>query len=500
MKRFILFIGFILCFITALHGQSQCGEGINITSFFGYPLSVGNATIGDNTWYFNQLTPASCAETGHSFGDWIITPATCTAEGNQERTCSVCHEKETENIPKLPHTFVWIETTAPTCIEDGLETEICSECDHKSGETQKGKDAFGHDWDDWVITVIPTKTSDGSQTKTCRNDPSHTETEIIDKIPSWTVFVINGTGGGDYAEGETVTISAETPPIGKQFKNWTATPEVSFTDANSESTTFTMPTSVVTVTAQWNDIVNVISVTVSPSTISVEKGTTLQFTANVTTQGGASDAVIWLLSGNALTATNINQNGFLTVAAAETAITLFITVTSVLDPTKFDAATVTVTGIHSVTFNTQDGEPSARYSNIQAGSTVTPPSNPTRPGYIFEGWYRERDCINKWDFATDVLTADLVLYAKWTPITKTEEFWNMKHKIYPNPTDGIVTIEFETYAVYTITITDMSGRIQTHETITTQSMQMDISNFSTGVYLLTINDGKQQSTIRIVKE
>jgi hypothetical protein len=58
-------------------------------------------------------------------------------------------------------------------------------------------------------------------------------------------------GGGSYAQGETVNISAGTPPADQEFKNWTANVAVNFADANSPATTFTMPGSPVTVTANF---------------------------------------------------------------------------------------------------------------------------------------------------------------------------------------------------------------------------------------------------------
>ena len=46
------------------------------------------------------------------------------------------------------------------------------------------------------------------------------------------------------------------------------------------------------------------------------------------------------------------------------------------------------------------------------------PPIPVREGYTFEGWYKEIDCTNKWDFDNDVLqltdeTQEIKLYAKW---------------------------------------------------------------------------------------
>ena len=33
------------------------------------------------------------------------------------------------------------------------------------------------------------------------------------------------------------------------------------------------------------------------------------------------------------------------------------------------------------------------------------PEDPTREGYIFDGWYKESECINKWDFENDIIPA-----------------------------------------------------------------------------------------------
>jgi uncharacterized protein (TIGR02145 family) len=61
---------------------------------------------------------------------------------------------------------------------------------------------------------------------------------------------IGATGSGSYAAGATVSISAGTAPAGQQFKNWTATSGgVTFYNANSATTSFTMPANAVTVTA-----------------------------------------------------------------------------------------------------------------------------------------------------------------------------------------------------------------------------------------------------------
>ncbi|MBQ9721592.1 MAG: S-layer homology domain-containing protein, partial [Oscillospiraceae bacterium] len=70
---------------------------------------------------------------------------------------------------------------------------------------------------------------------------------------SYAVTVNSGTGGGDYAEGATVTITADAAPSGQVFDKWTTSDGVSFANANSATTTFTMPTKAVTVTATYRN-------------------------------------------------------------------------------------------------------------------------------------------------------------------------------------------------------------------------------------------------------
>lgn len=52
----------------------------------------------------------------------------------------------------------------------------------------------------------------------------------------------------------------------------------------------------------------------------------------------------------------------------------------------------------------------------EKGSKVDEPEDPVRPGYIFEGWFKEVNHENEWNFDTDVADKNVVLYAKWESI------------------------------------------------------------------------------------
>ncbi len=67
-----------------------------------------------------------------------------------------------------------------------------------------------------------------------------------------------------------------------------------------------------------------------------------------------------------------------------------------------------------VTFDYRDGTTSELYIADEVGGTlISKPTNPTRTGYTFEGWYKESKCIEPWDFATEKVMGNTTLYAKW---------------------------------------------------------------------------------------
>ena len=160
---------------------------------------VANAAVGceieatglasyDNTFVLEDGTPMAprirtrdradiiCTAHTHAFGEWTVTtPATCTADGVESRTCSACGETETRAIPATGHTFGdWTVTTPATCTKDGVETRSCA-----CGETEtRAIPATGHTFGDWTVTTPATCTTDGVETRTC-SACGETETRAI---------------------------------------------------------------------------------------------------------------------------------------------------------------------------------------------------------------------------------------------------------------------------------------------------------------------------------
>ncbi|MDP4093418.1 MAG: hypothetical protein Q8920_08660, partial [Bacillota bacterium] len=106
------------------------------------------------------------------------------------------------------------------------------------------------------------------------------------------------------------------------------------------------------------------SVTITPATATVQKGKTQTFSAAVTGTNNPAQTVTWSVSGG-VTGTGIDNNGVLTVAADETAVTLTVTATSTADNTKSGTAIIKVS----------EGNATPPNNNGGGGSTtVTPPA------------------------------------------------------------------------------------------------------------------------------
>ena len=96
---------------------------------------------------------------------------------------------------------------------------------------------------------------------------------------------------------------------------------------------------------------------------------------------------------------------------------LIVTVATVASCKKEDAKTVW----HTVLFESNGGNEIASQT-VNYGSKATDPGEQTREGFTFGGWFTDDGDFNtQWNFATDVVIADITLYAKWEQCVKLEQ-------------------------------------------------------------------------------
>ena len=136
----------------------------------------------------NGATGNSCGRTwrvtipkkAHDYGPWTVkTPATCEGEGEEHRTCSMCHKEETRKTAALGHQWKEVSRTG-NC---GVAGEIHYVCEHDSSHTKTEPVAptGNHQFNAWHQTKAPTCMEDGEEQHECEvcGKP---ETRKVDKL------------------------------------------------------------------------------------------------------------------------------------------------------------------------------------------------------------------------------------------------------------------------------------------------------------------------------
>ena len=148
-----------------------------------------------------------------------------------------------------------------------------------------------------------------------------------------TIFI---TGGTFTAYGDTAAIGLAAPDCGQMVKITAATDVSGENTVDYDSQNFGSYKYLIFESGE------VLSVSVTPATVNVEKGKAFKFTAEVNGTGNFDGRVQWVLTGANSAGTSIDEEGLLTVAADETATTLTVTAVSVGDSEKQASSAVTV--------------------------------------------------------------------------------------------------------------------------------------------------------------
>ena len=86
----------------------------------------------------------------------------------------------------------------------------------------------------------------------------------------------------------------------------------------------------------------------------------------------------------------------------------------VIDVIFKETATAPVTVTHKVTFESNGGS-AVPAQTVNDGEKAAKPADPTRSGYVFDGWYADAAFAAAFDFNAPI-TADVTVYAKWTEV------------------------------------------------------------------------------------
>lgn len=113
--------------------------------------------------------------------------------------------------------------------------------------------------------------------------------------------------------------------------------------------------------------------------------------------------------------------------------------------------------VHQVRFETNGGT-AIEERTIENASLLKNISAPTKAGYLFAGWYKEASFTTEWNILTDVVTADMTLYARWklnvdigsgssTPVTTSPFIPNGTSPVATLPGLGSVPVQITSAAI-----------------------------------------------------
>ena len=216
---------------------------------------------------------------------------------------------------------------------------------------------------------------------------------------------------------------------------------------------------------------------------------TLDLTINNSTTGTdvqtTCDNYTWI-DGNTYTASNNTATWTLSNAAGcDSVVTLDLTINNVSDiTTNVNGITISANNSNA-TYAWLDCDNNYAVINGETNASYTPTAN---GNYAVE--LTENGCV------------DTSACAAITTVGIIENTFNEEFTIYPNPTEGLFSIEFKsTHEIITLKIVDASGKlidIEDYNQIDFIEYELNEPN---GIYLIEVSDGRdQRSLIRLIKQ
>ncbi len=256
----------------------------------------------------------------------------------------------------------------------------------------------GNDWYyDWAIPSGITPGSDyririSGIDDASISDESAADFSIVER--RYTLTVVNGTGGGDYAFGKTVGISADPAPQGKVFDAWTG---AIVADVNASSTTIEMPAADTAVAANYKDEAEpayTLSVVNGSGSGKYAEGTAVTIIADLPADGKVFDA--WT---GATVADMHSATATITMPAADTKV----------------SATYKDVPLHALTVTSGIG------GGLFAEGEEVPIAADTPPdGKLFDKWTGDTSAVSSPDKPVTTVVipaADVSVTAAYKPLT-----------------------------------------------------------------------------------
>ncbi|MCL2803976.1 MAG: Ig-like domain-containing protein [Micrococcales bacterium] len=207
---------------------------------------------------------------------------------------------------------------------------------------------------------------------------------VTGQTATYVLTVNSGTGSGSYAAGTPVVITADAPASGLVFDAWTGGNGGAMANANSATTSFTMPANDATVTATYKPAtpgtVPVTGISIGGGTTITTLGGTLVLFVDITPADATDKAVEWtIVSGGAFA--SVDAGGLVTALADGT---VTVRATALDGSATYQDHTITITGqTANFQLTVNSGTGSGDYA---AGTPVVITANAPPADMVFDTW------------------------------------------------------------------------------------------------------------------
>jgi hypothetical protein len=201
-----------------------------------YSLKVTNGT-GSGTYAASTVVTitANTPPTGEVFVDWTGATVANSTSSSTTLTMPAAATTVTANYRPITYTLTVVGGSGSGAYAAGTVVPIVA-----------GAAPSGDVFTDWTGATVANSTS----SSTTLTMPAAATTVTANYRPiTYTLTVVGGSGGGAYTAGTVVAIVAGAAPSGEVFSDWTG---ATVANANSASTTLTMPAANTTVTANYS--------------------------------------------------------------------------------------------------------------------------------------------------------------------------------------------------------------------------------------------------------
>jgi uncharacterized repeat protein (TIGR02543 family) len=142
---------------------------------------------------------------------------------------------------------------------------------------------------------------------------------------------------------------------------------------------------------------------------------------------------------------------------------------------------------YNVSFNSNGGNENFETLITEHGSVIKAPAEPTKQGFIFDGWYTSEAFNKKWNFTSDKVTQNLSLIAKWIDETlvAVKDLHKKDIAVFPNPASSVIQI-MNLPSRATVSIYNTDGRLMAQHDVDQASEIVSIEQLPEGFYLAKI--------------